>query len=81
MAVPVADMVPAQLSLLEGATDIPVSVIVPDVVDRAVLDAYRQHGAERALILLPTKPESETLQLLDTIAAFAELSRANQPTH
>ena len=81
MAVPVADMVPAQLSLLEGATDIPVSVIVPDVVDRAVLDAYRQHGAERALILLPTKPESETLQLLDTIAAFAELSRANQPPY
>jgi len=60
---------------------IPVSVIVPDVVDRAVLDAYRQHGAERALILLSAKPESETLQLLDTNAAFAELSRANQPTH
>ena len=48
MAVPVADMVPAQLSLLEGATDIPVSVIVPESVELAVLDAYRHHGAERA---------------------------------
>jgi alkanesulfonate monooxygenase SsuD/methylene tetrahydromethanopterin reductase-like flavin-dependent oxidoreductase (luciferase family) len=59
MAVPVADMVPAQLGLLDGATDIPVSVIVPESVEPAVLDAYRQHGAERALILLSTKPESE----------------------
>jgi hypothetical protein len=36
------------------------------------LDAYRQHGAERAFILLSTKPESETLQLLDSIAALTE---------
>jgi hypothetical protein len=35
---------------------IPVSVIVSDVVDRAVLDAYRQHGTERALVLLSTNP-------------------------
>jgi probable F420-dependent oxidoreductase len=72
MAVPVADMVPAQLGLLDGATDIPVSVIVPESVEPAVLDAYRQHGAERAFILLSTKPESETLQLLDSIAALTE---------
>jgi alkanesulfonate monooxygenase SsuD/methylene tetrahydromethanopterin reductase-like flavin-dependent oxidoreductase (luciferase family) len=72
MAVPAADMVPAQLGLLDGATDIPVSVIVPESVEPAVLDAYRQHGAERALILLSTKPESETLQLLDSIAALTE---------
>jgi hypothetical protein len=51
---------------------IPVSVIVPDVVDRAVLDAYRQHGAERALILLSTKPESATLQLKGHRAKCAE---------
>jgi probable F420-dependent oxidoreductase len=72
MAVPVADMVPAQLGLLDGATDIPVSVIVPESVEPAVLDAYRQHGAERAFILLSAKPESETLQLLDSIAALTE---------
>ena len=72
MAVPVADMVPAQLGLLDGATDIPVSVIVPESVEPAVLDAYRRHGAERALIMLSTKPESETLQLLDSIAALTE---------
>ena len=72
MAVPVADMVPAQLSLLEGATDIPVSVIVPERVELAVLDAYRQQGAERAFITLSTKPETETLQLLDSIAAITE---------
>jgi probable F420-dependent oxidoreductase len=72
MAVPVADLVPAQLSLLEGATDMPVSVIVPERVELAVLDAYRQHGAERAFIMLSTKPETETLQLLDSIAALTD---------
>ncbi|GKU48916.1 LLM class F420-dependent oxidoreductase, partial [Mycobacterium montefiorense] len=64
MSVPAAEMVPAQLSLLEGATDIPVSVIVPESVEPAVLDAYRQHGVERAFILLSIRPESETLRLL-----------------
>jgi probable F420-dependent oxidoreductase len=73
MAVPVANMVRAQLGLLEGATDIPVSVIVPERVELAVLDAYRQHGAERAFIMLSTKPETETLQLLDSTAAFTEI--------
>jgi len=72
MAVPVADMVAAQLCLLEGATDVPVSVIVPERTELAVLDAYRQHGAERAMITLSTKPETETLQLLDSIAALTE---------
>jgi hypothetical protein len=55
------------------ATDIPVSVIVPECVERVVLDAYRQHGVERAFIMLSTKPEMETLQLLDSIAAFTEI--------
>ena len=73
MGVPVADMVPEQLSLIDGATDIPVSIIAPEKVELAVLDAYRQHGAERAFILLSTKPESESLQLLDSIAAFTEI--------
>ena len=72
MAAPVADMVPPQLSLLGGATEIPVSVIVPERVELAVLDAYRLRGAERALIHLSTKPESETLQLLDSIAVLTD---------
>jgi alkanesulfonate monooxygenase SsuD/methylene tetrahydromethanopterin reductase-like flavin-dependent oxidoreductase (luciferase family) len=72
MAVPVADMVPAQLGLLDGATDIPVSVIVPENVEFALLEAYRQHGAGRAFILLSTKPESETFQVLDSLAALTE---------
>jgi probable F420-dependent oxidoreductase len=75
MAAPVADMVPAQMSLLDGATDIPVSVIVPEDVDPTMLDAYRQHDVERASILLPTRPESETLRLLDGIASLIETFR------
>ena len=71
MAVPVADMVPAQ-SLLDGATDIPVNVIVPETAELARLDTYRQHGAQRAFILLSTKPVSETLQLLDSLTALTE---------
>ena len=71
MSVPVADMVPA-LSLLNRATDIPVNVIVPETAELALLDAYLQHGAQRAFILLSTKPESGTLQLLDSIAALTE---------
>jgi hypothetical protein len=73
MAVPVAGMVPAQLSLLDGATDIPVSVIVPENVEFALLDAYCRHGAERAFIQLSAKSESETLQLLDSSAALTEI--------
>ena len=72
MAVPAADMVPAQLSLLDGATDVPVSVVVPENADPALLDAYRRHGAERAFIQLSTQPETETLQLLDSRVALTE---------
>ena len=72
MAVPAADMVPAQLSLLDGATDVPVSVIVPENADPALLDAYRRHGAERAFIQLSTQPETEALHLLDSKVALAE---------
>lgn len=72
MAVPVVDMVPAQMSLLDGASDIPVSVVVPEAVEPALLDAYRSHGAERAFITLSTNPESDTLRLLDHIAVLTE---------
>ena len=53
-------------------TDIPVSVIVPESTELALQDAYRQHGAQRAFILLSAKPESETLQLLDILSALTE---------
>jgi probable F420-dependent oxidoreductase len=69
MAAPSAEMVPAQMSLLDGATDIPVTVVVPGDVQPALLDAYRSHGVERASIVLPTLPESETLRHLDHVAA------------
>jgi probable F420-dependent oxidoreductase len=75
MAVPVADMVPAQMSLLDGATDIPVSVIVPGDAGPALLDAYRQHDVERASFVLSTRPESKTLRLLDSIATLIETCR------
>ncbi len=72
IAVPV-DMVPAQMSLLDGDTDIPVDVVVPENVEPALLDAYCEYNVERASILLSTKPESETLQVLDSIATLIEM--------
>jgi len=74
MAVPL-ERVPAQMSLLDGATDIPVDVVVPEDVDPALLDAYRHHGVERASVLLSTRPESETLKLLDSIATLTDTYR------
>jgi probable F420-dependent oxidoreductase len=73
MAVPVVDMVPAQMSLLDRATEIPVCVVVPEAVEPALLDAYRSHGAERAFITLSTNSESDTLRLLDKMAALVEI--------
>ncbi len=58
MAVPL-ERVPAQMSLLDGATDISVDVVVPEDAEPALLDAYRHHGVERALFLLSTRPEPE----------------------
>jgi hypothetical protein len=75
MAVPDVDMVPAQMSLLDGATDIPVDVVVPANAEPALLDAYCRRDAERASILLPTRPESETLRLLDSTATLIETYR------
>jgi alkanesulfonate monooxygenase SsuD/methylene tetrahydromethanopterin reductase-like flavin-dependent oxidoreductase (luciferase family) len=74
MAVPL-DRVPAQMNILDGATDIPVDVVVPEDVEPALLDAYRSHNVERASILLSTRPESETLKLLDSIARIIDTYR------
>jgi hypothetical protein len=48
--------------------------ISPDVLMKALEErgVDSEHGAERALILLSTKPKSETLQVLDSIAALTE---------
>ncbi len=75
MAVPDVDMVSPQMSLLDGATDIPVDVVVPANAEPALLDAYRRHDVERASILLPARPESETLRLLDRTATLIETYR------
>jgi hypothetical protein len=72
LAVPNADMVPAQMNLLDGDTDIPVDVLVPENAEPVLLDAYRQYDVERASILLSTRSESETLRRLDTIAKLIE---------
>ncbi|MQA06967.1 MAG: TIGR03619 family F420-dependent LLM class oxidoreductase [Pseudonocardiaceae bacterium] len=41
--------------------------------DAEVLAAYREAGAERALMLLPTKPTDETLRQLDELAELTGL--------
>ncbi|MFF0489998.1 LLM class F420-dependent oxidoreductase [Nocardia sp. NPDC004068] len=61
--------VPAQLAPLRG-TDLPVTV-TPAPPDPAVLDAYAAAGVERVTLKLPTLPESESLRVLDDLAALA----------
>jgi probable F420-dependent oxidoreductase len=73
-AVP-ADKVSAQMRLLEGATDIPVTVIVPENAPLALLDAYGHCDVERASFLLATTSESEALRTLDDIARRIEAYR------
>jgi hypothetical protein len=63
------------MSLLDGDTDIPVNVLIPESAERPLLDAYRAHDVERASILLSTRPESETLRVLDNIANLVETYR------
>ncbi|OPX05006.1 hypothetical protein B1790_33990 [Mycobacterium sp. AT1] len=75
IAVPDVAMVSGQLGLLDGATDIPVSVVLPQNAEPALFDAYREHGAERALVSLSTHSEAETLRSLDRIAPLIETYR------
>jgi hypothetical protein len=58
------------MNLLDGDTDIPVDVLVPENAEPVLLDAYRQYDVQRASILLSTRPESETLRRLDSIATL-----------
>jgi probable F420-dependent oxidoreductase len=51
--------------------DVPVTVYaVPD--DPATIEGYAQLGVERVLLYLPTRPERETLEVLDRLAAAAD---------
>jgi probable F420-dependent oxidoreductase len=75
MSVARADMVPAQMALLDGATDIPVTVLVPEHADPELLAAYQQHGVERAAFVLSTKPEGDTLRVLDRLAVAIDTHR------
>lgn len=67
LAVPAAKMVPAQISLLGGVPNVPVTVIAPADVQPSVLEAYRENGVERVLITLDSK-ESNLLKALDGLA-------------
>jgi probable F420-dependent oxidoreductase len=67
LAVPAADMVPGQISLIDGATDTPVTVVAPPNVQRSVLEAYRENGVERVLVTLDSTTR-DTLRTLDELA-------------
>ena len=75
LAAETPDMVSAQMRLLEGATDVPVTVVVPGNAQPALLDAYREHGVERATLTLPAEPESESLRRLDSLALLVDMVR------
>lgn len=54
--------------------DVPVTVYAtPD--DPAVIEGFEQLGVERVLLYLPTRPEAESLEILDRLAAAAERFR------
>jgi probable F420-dependent oxidoreductase len=73
LAVPAADMVPAQISLLDGVPDIPVTVVAPPDVRPSLLDAYRENGVERVLITLDSAPNN-TFRVLDALAELVASS-------
>lgn len=51
--------------------DVPVTVYaVPD--DPATIEAYERIGVERVLLYLPTRPEAESAEVLDRLAAVAD---------
>jgi probable F420-dependent oxidoreductase len=68
LSVPAADMVAAQFELLDGAVDIPVTVVAPPNVSPSVLEAYRENGVERVLITLDAT--NQTLKTLDELATL-----------
>ena len=75
LAAETPNMVSAQMSLLDGATDVPVTVVVPGNAQPALLDAYCEHGVERAILTLPAEPESESLRRLDSLALLVDKVR------
>jgi probable F420-dependent oxidoreductase len=75
LAAETLDMASAQMRLLDdGASDVPVTVVVPaGNAQPALLDAYRWYGAERAIIAIAPEPEAETLKRLDDLAPLVEM--------
>jgi probable F420-dependent oxidoreductase len=71
MAPPTPELVDAQMTLLDGGDDVPVSAIVPENVHPGVVEAYYEGGAERVSFALPTKPESDSVRSLDNLARLA----------
>jgi probable F420-dependent oxidoreductase len=71
LAVPKADMVSGQIKLLHDVPQMPVTVVAPPDVSRAVLEAYRDHGAERVLITLDATGV-DTLKVLDELTELVE---------
>ncbi|MGD9987632.1 LLM class F420-dependent oxidoreductase [Pseudonocardia sp.] len=70
---PDADAVKAQFEMrAEYAPDAPMSVFGADGDDLAVLDAYRDGGAERVAVVLEPASEGDTLARLDVLAALVE---------
>jgi probable F420-dependent oxidoreductase len=70
--VPPEDMGP-QIERMRATAgrDVPVTVYaVPD--DPATIQGYARLGAERVLLYLPTRPERESLDVLDRLAAAAD---------
>jgi probable F420-dependent oxidoreductase len=58
----------------QGRPDVPFTVFGAGR-DRAELDGYREGGVERITLLLPTRPESQTLTDLDELAKLAATLR------
>ena len=54
----------------EHAPGTPISIFGADGDDLAVLDAYRDSGAERVAVILEPAPEADTLDRLDTLASL-----------
>lgn len=63
------DGVKAQFAMRdEHAPGTPISIFGADGDDLAVLDAYRDSGAERVAVILEPAPEADTLARLDALA-------------
>ncbi|WP_028937125.1 LLM class F420-dependent oxidoreductase [Pseudonocardia spinosispora] len=74
---PRAQTTPAELTRVrqwladQGRTDVPFTIFGAGR-DQAALDGFAEAGVERVTLLLPTRPESETLTELDELVKLTE---------